>query len=113
MDPMPDKGITALYDAVLLAMREYIARHEECASFVEDTDPWDAPALYHALVRAGVFDDPLRFNRFSLIVERVLWQGSAAFDDARVLEEAEKMLTKLGIIPFDRATLRDGFPSAP
>ena len=39
----------------------------------------------------------LRFNRFSLIVERVLWQGSAAFDDARVLEEAEKMLTKLGI----------------
>ena len=112
-EPTLGAGITALYDAILLGMRDYIARHEDCASFVENTDPWDAPALYHALVRAGVFDDPLRFNRFSLIVERVLWQGSAAFDDARVLEEAEKMLTKLGIIPFDRATLRDGFPSAP
>jgi hypothetical protein len=112
-EPTFGKEITALYDAVLLGMRDYIARHAECASFVENADPWDAPALYHALVRAGVFDDPRYFNRFSLMVERVLWQGSAAFDDAQALEEAEKMLMKLGFIPFDRAALRDDSPLVP
>ncbi|HEX5943274.1 MAG TPA: hypothetical protein VFY66_13415, partial [Anaerolineales bacterium] len=85
---------------VLLGMRDYIARHEECASFVENTDPWDAAALYHALVRAGVFDDPLTFNRFSLIVERALWQGSFSFDVDSILAEVEKMLMKLGAGPF-------------
>jgi len=102
-EPTFSAGITAVYDAVLLGMRDYIARHEECASFVENTDPWDAPALYHALVRAGVFDDPLRFNRFSLIVERAIWQGSLVAEDDSVLREGEKMLTKLGMIPLDRS----------
>jgi hypothetical protein len=97
--PTFSAGITVLYDAVLLGMRDYIARHKECASFVENTDPWDAPALYHALVRAGVFDDPLCFNRFSLIVERVLWQGSLSSDVEPALAEAETMLAKLGILP--------------
>jgi hypothetical protein len=96
-------GMTALYDLILLGMRDYIARHEECASFVENTDPWDAPALYHALVRAGVFDDPLRFNRFSLIVERALWQGSISLETEPALAEAESMLAKLGILPPGRS----------
>jgi len=104
-EPTSGAGITALYDAVLLGMRDYIARHEECASFVENTDPWDAPALYHALVRAGVFDDPLRFNRFSLIVERALWQGSLASDAEPALAEAETMLAKLRILPLGRSAL--------
>ena len=103
--PASAAGITALYDAVLLGMRQYIARHEECASFVENTDPWDAAALYHALVRAGVFDDPLRFNRFSLIVERMLWQESFAFDIDSALAEGETMLLNLGVIPLHESPL--------
>ena len=99
-EPVSAPGIAALYDLVLLGMCDYIARHEECASFVENTDPWDAAALYHALVRAGVFEDPLTFNRFSLIVERALWQGSFSFDVDSILAEVEKMLMKLGAGPF-------------
>ena len=60
---MPTADLTALYDAILLGKRAYIAGHDQCASFVEDADPWDAGALYHTLVRAGSFEDPLRFNQ--------------------------------------------------
>ena len=111
-EPTFGAGITGLYDAVLLGMREYIARHQECASFVENTDPWDAPALYHALVRAGVFDDPLRFNRFSLIVERALWEGSLSSDAEPAFAEAESILAKLSILPIDRSTRPGNSPSA-
>jgi len=96
-------GLAALYDAILFGMRHYIARHERCASFVKDADLWDAVALYHALARAGVFDDPHAFNRLSLIVERALWQHSFSFDADATLAEVEKMLTKLGIFPFSKA----------
>jgi hypothetical protein len=98
-------GIAALYDSVLFGMRYYIARHERCASFVENTDLWDATGLFHALRRAGVFDDPLSFNRFSLIVERALWQESFSFDADSTLAEVEMILTKLGVMPFNDAAL--------
>jgi hypothetical protein len=98
-------GIAALYDAVLFGMRYYIARHKRCEAFVEKTDPWDAPGLFHALARAGVFDDPLTLNRFSLIVERALWQESYSIDADSMLAEVEKMLVKLGVIPFRESSL--------
>ena len=98
-------GIVALYDAILFGMQYYIARHKRCESLVENTDPWDAPGLFHALARAGVFDDPLLFNRFSLMVERALWQESFSFDADSTLAEVEKMLMKLGVIPFHESAL--------
>jgi hypothetical protein len=104
-------GIAALYDAVLFGMRYYIARHENCSPLVENTDPWDAPGLFHALARAGVFEDPLTLNRFSLMVERALWQESYSIDANSMLAEVEKMLLKLGVIPFPESSLPGGSPS--
>jgi hypothetical protein len=86
-------------------MRYYIAGHKSCNSLVESIDPWDAPALFHVLARAGVFEDPLTFNHFSLMIERALWQGSFSFDLDTVLTEVETMLRKLGVIPFDESAL--------
>ena len=100
-------GIAALYDAVLFGMRYYIASHKRCGSFVEDTDPWDAPGLFHALARAGVFDDPLTLNRFSLTVERALWQESLSIDVHSTLAEVEKILLRLGVFPYRESSLPD------
>ncbi|MGZ9235242.1 MAG: hypothetical protein ACXW4E_06930 [Anaerolineales bacterium] len=94
-------GMVALYDSVLFGMRYYVARHERCAAFVEHIDLWDAASLFHALARAGVFDNPLTFNRFSLMVERALWQRSFSFDADATFAEVEMMLTQLGVMPFD------------
>jgi len=93
-------GIAVLYDAILFGMRYYIAKHKRCASFVENTDLWDAASMFHGLTRAGVFDDPLTFNRFSLIVERALWQESFSFDAKTILVEVEAILAKLGVLPI-------------
>ena len=103
-------GIAALYDAVLFGMRYYIARHKSCSPLVENADLWDAPGLFHALARAGVFEDPLSLNRFSLMVERALWQESYAVDPDSMLAEVERMLMKLGVIPFRESDLSDGTP---
>src|SRR5574342_789880 len=86
---LPAAGIAALYDSVLFGMRYYIAKHKRCASFVEKTDLWDAAGLFQALTCVGVFDDPLSFNRFTLIVERALWQESFSFDAKTTLAEVE------------------------
>ena len=99
-------GIAALYDAVLFGMRYYVAQHRHCEPWVADTDPWDAPGLFHALARAGVFEDPLTLNRFSLMVERALWQESFSIDVDSALAEVETMLRKLGILPFPAAPSR-------
>ena len=98
-------GIAALYDAVLFGMRYYMARHQGPESLTESTDAWDASALFHALARAGVFEDPLTLNRFSLLVERALWQESFAIDVDSTLAEVETMLLKLGVMPLREASL--------
>lgn len=96
-------GLAALYDAVFFGMRYYIVKHQHCESIVKNTDLWDAAGLFHALACAGVFDDPLLFNRFTLKVEHILWQESFPCDLDVVLAEVKKMLTKLGVIPFNES----------
>jgi len=91
-------GVTALYDAVLFGMRYYITRHKGCVSLVENIDPLDAARLFHILARTGVFDDPLTFNRFSLIVERALWQLPGSSNTDEILAQVETMLARLGVI---------------
>ena len=93
-------GMVALYDSILFGMRYYITRHERCVSLLEDIDLWDALNMFEALTRAGIFEDPLTFNRLSLIVERTLWQGSLSLDAKAVLMEVEKVLVTLGVLPF-------------
>ena len=101
-------GMAALYDSVLFGMRYYIAKHKHSAPIADKTDLWDAASLFHVLACARVFDDPLSFNRFSLIVERALWQGPSSFDVNTVITESEKMLTKLEVIPLHKSALPNG-----
>ncbi len=82
-------------------MQYYIARHDDCA----DVDLGDAAGFFHLLTRVGIFEDRHAFNRFSLTVERALWQGSDSFDVNALLLEAEVMLGKLGVTAFAKTTL--------
>ena len=96
--------MAAFYNSVFFGMRYYIVKHKECEVFVNDHDLWNAANLFQALTRAGVFDDPLLFNRFSLAVERALWQASSSLDPNAMLEDVEKILMKLGVLPYHRRT---------
>jgi hypothetical protein len=97
------KAIAALYDAVWFGMLYYVVRHKGCASYVEHTELWDAAGVFHALSRAGVFEDQHAFNRLSLLVERALWQQPAAVDAHTVIVQVEEMLTKLGVTSLKKS----------
>lgn len=97
-------GMRAIYDSVLFGMRYYVARHKHCSSFLENIDLWDAGSLFHALSRAGVFDDPLSFNHFCLNVEQAMWKESFSSNHEAILAEAEKMLDRLGVISLHEST---------
>jgi hypothetical protein len=94
------RGVSTLYDSVLFGMYYYVARHEACA----DVDMGDATGLFHWLTRLGVFEDQHAFNRLSLTIERALWQGVDSFDANAILVEVEAMLTKLGVMTFQKST---------
>jgi hypothetical protein len=96
--------MAAFYNSVFFGMRYYIVKHKQCEVFVKDHDLWDATSLFQALTRAGVFDDPLQFNRLSLAVERAIWQASFSFDSNAMLQEVEGILTKLGVLPYHSST---------
>ena len=99
-------ALAALYDALLFGMHFYIAGSGRCEGInISSNDLWDYPALYYKLAKAGVFDDPYAFNCLSLIVERALWQESFSFDVDSTFIEIERMLTKLGVIPFNESAL--------
>lgn len=104
------KAVAALYDAVWFGMLYYIARHKGCESYMGNTEYWDATSMFHALTRAGVFEDQHAFNRFSLLVERTLWQPTATLDTHAVIVQVEQMLAKLGVIPFRDASLPGELP---
>jgi hypothetical protein len=100
-------GIAALYDAILFAMHYYIAEPACRGNInVNSDDVWDHAHLYYKLVKAGIFKDPNAFNHLSLTVERALWQESYSFDTNSVLAEVEKMLSKLGVMPFNEYVLQ-------
>ncbi|MEW6403654.1 MAG: hypothetical protein AB1649_17805 [Chloroflexota bacterium] len=100
-------GVVTLYDALLFGMRYFIARPHGSQSIdlEHNEDLWDHAALYHALVKAGIFEDPHAFNHLSLIVEQALWQGTVYFDPHAILADVEEMLTRLGVAPFDETLL--------
>jgi len=99
------RGYATLYEAVLFGMHYHIAQHQDLAQSLDQVDPWDGLSLFHALTRAGVFDDPLTFHRFSWMVERVLWQRSVSWDPSSLLEDVESILTKLGVLPMQGSRL--------
>jgi hypothetical protein len=96
------RGISALYDSVLFGMIYHVARHERRPDVHLMSD---AAGLFHWLMRLGVFEDQHAFNRLSLTVERLLWQGSDSFEANAILAEVEEMLRKLGVLPFQKSTL--------
>jgi len=92
------RGTAALYDSVLFGMYYYIASHEGCA----DVDRNDAAAVFQLLARVGIFEDQHTFNRLSLAVEHILWQGSDSFHANAILAEVEDMLRKLGVMKIQK-----------
>ncbi len=100
-------GIVTLYDALEGAMQSYAAGPRGAQLVIREGDDLnDAATLYAVLVRSGVMDGvPFDFDSFERLTERALHEELPGYDYRELLVELETVMTRLGVMPFDEATL--------
>lgn len=99
-------GVVTIYDALTSAMEWFCASPGRRSrmrfapkAFLDDR------SRYATLVRAGILSGTFDFDLFDRLVDRALESEIAPEEAAGVLEAAESVLTQLGVLPFDEATL--------
>lgn len=100
-------GIVTLYDALEGAMQAYIADPKRKAGLIIRTGENlnDEKALYSVLVRSRVLDGGFDFESFDKLAERALREEMPGYDYRELLAGIEFVMTQLGAMPFDEASL--------
>ncbi len=100
-------GIVTLYDALEAAMRSYVDDPEKKAKLdiKEGENLNDDKISYTMLVRSGVLDGTFDFGAFDRLTEKTLHEEIPWFDYRELLAGIESVLTQLGVMPFDEASL--------
>jgi hypothetical protein len=100
-------GIASLYDALEGAMRSYCDDPEKKAKLdiKEGENLNDDETAYTVLVRSGVLDGTFDFKAFDRLTEKALNEEIPWFDYHELLAGIESVMTQLGVMPFDEASL--------
>lgn len=100
-------GIVTLYDALLFAMDSYLMSPERRnkLDIREGEDLKNDKTLYSVLTRSGVLDGKFDYIAFDKLVEGEASEEMPGYDYAWILEGVESVMTQLGIMPFDEASL--------
>ncbi len=100
-------GIVTLYDALDAALAWYFASPERrgALAIAPDDDLNDDRTMFRLLVQAGVLDGNFDFDAFDRLTERALREELPGYDHREVLAGIERVMTRLGVMPFDEAAL--------
>jgi hypothetical protein len=100
-------GIVTLYDALEGAMQAYIADPARKAHLKigKGENLNDDKALYAVLVSSRVLDGAFNFEAFDRVTERALREEMTGYDYRELLLGIESVMTQLGVMPFDEASL--------
>ncbi len=100
-------GIVTLYDALEGAMQAYAADpvRKERLVIRGGEDLNDDKTLYAVLVRSRVLNGIFDFDAFDRLTERALREEMLGYDYRGLLAEIESVMTQLGVMPFDEASL--------
>jgi hypothetical protein len=100
-------GIVTLYDALEGSMEAYVANPAHRAHLVisEDDNRYDGRALYAVLVRSGVLNGKFDFDAFDRLVETALEEELPGYVYHELLKNIETIMRRLGVMPFDEASL--------
>jgi len=100
-------GIVTLYDALLGAMEWYVnaSEHRSRLAAGQDVDLKNDRSVYAMLVRSGVLDGKFDFSGFEELAETALNGEIPAYDYRELLAGIESVMTQLGVMPFDEASL--------
>jgi hypothetical protein len=106
-------GIVTLYDALLAAMEWYVNAPEHRSSLAagQDIDLNNDRSVYSLLVRTGVLDGTFDFPGFDELTETALHEEIPGYDYQELLAGIESVMTQLGVMPFDEASLPPEDPS--
>ncbi len=100
-------GIATLYDALEGAMQAYVAvpLRKEGLVIRNGENLNDEKTLYTVLVRSHVLNGGFDFEAFDHLTERALREEMPGFDYQKLLSDIESVMTQLGVMPFDEASL--------
>lgn len=100
-------GIVTLYDALLAAMEWYMSapEHQSVLAAGRDVDLKNDRNVYALLVRYGVLDGKFDFAGFDELTETALNGEMPSYDYRELLAGIESVMTQLGVMPFDEASL--------
>jgi hypothetical protein len=101
------EGIVTLYDALLGAMEWYVnaPEHRGRLAAVQEADLKDDRKAYSLLVNSGVLDGKFDFPGFDALTETALNGELSVYDYRELLAGIESVMTQLGVMPFDEASL--------
>jgi hypothetical protein len=100
-------GIVTLYDALEAAMQAYVSDSAKRAHLTlhHGDDLNNERTVYRVLVRSKVLDGMFDFDEFDRLTERALREELPEFDYQPTLSGIENVMSRLGVIPFDEASL--------
>jgi hypothetical protein len=106
-------GIVTLYDAMLSALRWYIADPERrgALDIGEGDDLTEERTVFGILNRSRVLDGRFDYAEFDKVVERALDHEMPDYDYHALLNGVEHVMTQLGVMPFEESELPPEDPS--
>ena len=108
-------GVETVYDALYSAMRAYALSPANRHRF-ENVDIGSEQELHAALVKAGVLNNRFEFLRFKELVEEAVNEELPVYDheydSTWLIRGVESIMTQLGALPFDEASLPKEEPGA-
>ena len=99
-------GIVTLFDALECALEWYAASPERRRrASIGDPPPRETRTLFSLLTAAGVLDGSFDFDAFDSLTGKALHHDLPGYDWARLVESLDKVMTLLGVMPFDETAL--------
>ena len=100
-------GIVTLYDALMFALRWYIASPErrEALAVRKEEDLTDEKTVFDILKRSNVPNVDFDYNAFDALVNKASTEEMPEYDYIGMLRDFEAFMTSLGVMPFNEAEL--------
>ena len=100
-------GIVTLYDALEAAMQSYVADSSArgVLSLLPGENLNNEKTLFRVLVRSRVLDGTFDFDAFDRLTEKALHEELPPFDYHELIDGIENAMIRLGVMPFDEASL--------
>ncbi len=112
---MLKEGLFTLYDALYSGMRFYILSPDNKNRFdgADAIQRTEEMALYKMLRHAGVVDGSFDFESFFVLMEKLIDGADVEINSAEALKGYDKLMTQLGVMPFDESALPAEDPTKP